>query len=86
MLQVDSKDAVGSDQTFEVLLAEYFNGAGFVSWITGDSQVGFSISYQIGINCSNFCGELSSIGTNQQPTVGVFKHGPGGTYSLMDMY
>jgi hypothetical protein len=86
LVSVNEKTQASAQATFEIPVARFVNGLGYVSFVRGTSTNGFVLSQEIAINCQNLCSQLESLTPNQEAATGTFTHGPDGTYVLQELY
>ena len=82
----NEKTQVSPQATFEIPVARFVNGVGYVSFVRGTSTNGFILSQEIAIECQNLCAQLENVTPNQEAATGTFTHGPDGTYVLQSLY
>jgi len=86
LVSVNEKKQISPQAIFEIPLARFVNGVGYISFVRGSSTQGFILSQEIVIECQNVCSQLENLTPNQEAATGRFTHGPDGTYVLQGLY
>ncbi|WP_432409955.1 DUF4377 domain-containing protein [Rasiella sp. SM2506] len=86
LVSIDDQTQVSPQATFEIPIARFINGVGYVSFVRGTSTLGFILSQEITVACQNLCSQLEQVTPNQEAATGTFTHGPEGTYVLQGLY
>lgn len=86
LISVRSQDTIPPNTRFTVPLAEFVNGFGYVKFVVGNAELGYTLSNEISLDCTSFCGQLYSMLSIEDPITGEFEHGPDGTYVLTALY
>ncbi len=86
LVSVNEKNQVFPEASFEIPIATFVNGIGYVSFINGTAANGFELGQEILIECQNFCTQLERLIPNREVATGTFSHGPDGTYVLQELY
>ncbi len=86
LVSINDQTQVSPQATFEIPVARFVNGVGYISFVRGTSSLGFILSQEITIECQNLCSQLEQITPNLEVATGTFTHGPEGTYVLQDLY
>ena len=86
LIEVVDKTRVAEQTTFDIPLARFVNGVGYVSFVLGNTNTGFILSREIEIDCRELCGQLGSVLPNEEIATGTFVHGADGSYALRELY
>ncbi|RDK84788.1 hypothetical protein [Marinirhabdus gelatinilytica] len=86
VISVNQKEPVSPQTSFEVPIARFVNGVGYVSFVQDVSTNTFFLSGQIEFDCNTLCSNIRAAIQNQEPITGSFTHGVEGTYILQALY
>ncbi len=86
LVSVQEKNPVAPQTTFEIPVSRFVNGLGYFSFVRGTSEIGYTLSQEIEIECQNLCPQLQSITLHQELATGTFTHGTDGMYVLQGLY
>lgn len=85
LIAIQTQDTIPPNTTFRMPLAEYVNGFGYVRFVVGSPELGYTLSHEIPIDCQEFCGELRSKLVIEDPIMAEFRHGLDGGYVLVGL-
>lgn len=86
LISVNEKKQVSPEAAFDISLATFVNGVGYVPFVVGTADTGFQISREIEIDCQILCGQLEQVVPNKETVTGTFTHGNDGTYVLQELF
>ncbi|MEM7186804.1 MAG: hypothetical protein AAF466_09110 [Bacteroidota bacterium] len=81
-----AQEAIPPNTRFTIPLADFYNGLGYVRFVTGSAESGFKINREISIECGGLCGDIATKLLTEDVMTGEFEHGPDGSYILKNLY
>ncbi len=86
LVSIEAQEAIPPNTRFTIPLADFYNGLGYVRFLTGSAESGFKINREIPIECSSFCEELASKLLIEDIITAEFEHGADGAYVIKELY
>lgn len=82
---VNSRQAARPDANFRIPMIEFINGRGMATFIRRQADSTFILGNEIPFDCNYFCLDLDRAIEQENEVIGIFSHGPEGSYVLNEL-